>query len=69
MSLQSQSDLTKLGRIYRMFEVIELMEFNTDECKDVHAKLVQSISEVIKPELVKTGNKIKNNGKQPDNAI
>lgn len=58
-SLQSQSDLSKLRRIYRMFEVIEMMEFNTDECKEVHSKLVQSITEVIKPELVKTGNKIK----------
>lgn len=59
MSLEIQNDLTKLRRCLDMFEAMVKIEFQTEDGQKFKITLNESLVDVIKPEMVNVGNKLK----------
>lgn len=59
MDLETQNDLTKLRRCLDMFEAMVKIEFQTEDGQRFKITLNESLTEVIKPEMIKVGNKLK----------
>lgn len=59
--LEIQNDLHKLRRCLDMFEAMTRIEFQTPDGKKFKITLNESLVEVIKPEMVNVGNKLKQN--------
>lgn len=59
MSLAEQNDLTRLRRCLDMFEAMVKIEFETEDGQKFKITLNESLIDVIKPEMVNVGNKLK----------
>lgn len=59
--LEIQNDLHKLRRCLDMFESMIRIEFQTPDGQKFKITLNESLVEVIKPEMVNVGNKLKQN--------
>jgi len=58
-SLKEQNDLTRLRRCLDMFEAMVKIDFETEDGQKFKLTLNESLVEVIKPEMVNVGNKLK----------
>jgi len=58
-NLPQQNDLTRLRRCLDMFEAMVKLDFETEDGKKFKLTLNESLIEVIKPEMVNVGNKLK----------
>lgn len=59
MSLAEQNDLTRLRRCLDMFEAMVKIDFETEDGQKFKITLNESLIDVIKPEMVNVGNKLK----------
>lgn len=59
MSLEIQNDLTKLRRCLDLFEAMVKIEFQTEDGQGFKITLNESLTEVIKPEMIRVGNELK----------
>lgn len=59
MSLAKQNDLTRLRRCLDMFEAMVKIDFETEDGQKFKITLNESLIDVIKPEMVNVGNKLK----------
>lgn len=59
MNLPEKNDLTKLRSCLDMFEAMVKIEFETPDGKKFKLTLNESLVEIIKPEMIEIGNKLK----------
>jgi len=59
MNFEIENDLFKLRRCLDMFEAMVKIEFQTECGQNFKITLNQSLLEVIKPEMIKVGNELK----------
>lgn len=58
-NLPRQNDLTRLRRCLDMFEAMVKIDFETPDGQKFKITLNESLTEIIKPEMVNVGNKLK----------
>lgn len=58
-NLPQQNDLTRLRRCLDMFEAMVKIDFETPDGKKFKITLNESLTKIIKPEMVNVGNKLK----------
>lgn len=61
MALAEQNDLVKLRRCLDMFEAMIKIDFETPDGQKFKLTLNESLVQVIKPEMINVGNKLKGN--------
>jgi len=59
MNIETQNDLTKLRRCLDMFEAMVKIEFQTEDGQRFKITLNESLTDIIKPEMIRVGNELK----------